>query len=86
MSHRRRVKHYRTQKGSRNHCEALSISEVTSKHKTAWSTLFKGMTLEQTIEELNTVWIDPRYKLVLVPSETLSIPLTHEGEEEHHGD
>lgn len=76
---RRKVKFNRsTGNKRRSQKEALSISEVSEKQVRAWETLFKGMTVEQMIEECNNVWIDPRYKLVIVKSETLAIPLEEE--------
>ncbi len=37
------------------------------KHE-AWHILFKNMTAQQIFEEINNIWIDPDYKIALVPT------------------
>lgn len=41
----------------------------TSCQERAFDRLFKGMSIEEAVAEINAVWIDPRFKLVLVTEE-----------------
>lgn len=35
------------------------------KRTKAWYTLFEGMTLEETVREINTIWLDPAYEIMI---------------------
>lgn len=35
------------------------------KRTKAWNTLFAGKTLEEIVEEINTIWLDPAYQILI---------------------
>lgn len=53
------------QGGTDNYPEG-NLVRVNAIRHAHWSALFKGDTpLDSIVEELNNVWIDPRYELIL---------------------
>ena len=39
---------------------------LNDRKKEAWEELFGGMTATEIIHELNTLWVDSRYRLVII--------------------
>lgn len=52
---------------SRRNREWIRTKSSRLKKKLAWDTLFGGMTLEKIVDQINEIWIDPNYRLVIVP-------------------
>jgi hypothetical protein len=64
--HKNRVtKHHRKPVALGGLTTKENISHVTHKRHNAWHTLFGAMTIEEIVEQLNDVWIDPEYKVKL---------------------
>ncbi len=43
------------------------FSKKNSKLRTAWQHLFKGLSMEEIVFQVNSTWIDPRFKLAAYP-------------------
>ena len=54
------------QQGGTNYFPSNNLKRVVKKRHAHWHSLFGGCrSLESIVKELNTVWIDPRYELVI---------------------
>jgi hypothetical protein len=55
----------RTREETERNGRWINVYESRKRKKRAWDTLFYGMNLEQILHEINTVWIDPDYELII---------------------
>jgi hypothetical protein len=67
-----RDKHHRRCKSRQGSDDNSNISSVPQHYHRAWHLLFENLTPHNIAEIINTVWIDPRYRLVVVRSKNES--------------
>lgn len=60
------TRHHRKNRANRGTDDESNISLVPRKKHESFHTLFSTMNTSQIAEELNKVWIDPTYELVVV--------------------
>lgn len=65
----------RTPRHERRMNEWVRTKKSRVKKKEAWRLLFGKDTLEEIVERINRVWIDPEYKLVLETYRALRVRL-----------
>ncbi len=60
------TRHHKRSRSQGGNNDLNNISHVSEVRHRAWHTLFSGdRSIESIVEELNRVWIDGRYKLVI---------------------
>lgn len=62
--------HHRRPRSIGGDSRPSNLSWVKRKKHCAWPTLFQSMTAQQIVTEINELWLDPRYKMVLIPQFT----------------
>lgn len=60
----------------RRTAEWIRNKKPRQENQVAWHELFGKMTLEQIVHDINTVWIDPAYKLVLGTRRVKEVTIT----------
>jgi len=60
---RRPTKHHRKPKSLGGSDDTRNVSIVSQKRHEAWHTLFQNKTIHEIVRELNSVWIDPDWKI-----------------------
>jgi len=52
---------------SRRDQEWVKAKDSRIRKQKAWNILFSDMTLEKIVQDMNRIWLDPDYELVIVP-------------------
>ena len=60
--------HHRWPKSKHGPTNRWNCCKVDAKRHNLWHCLFGNMTGEEIAEEVNRCWLDPRYKLIVVPN------------------
>jgi hypothetical protein len=62
------TRHHRLPKSRNGANDPPNVVKVPQSKHEAWHILFSNMTAQEVLEQMNDWWIDPRYKLCLVPT------------------
>ena len=62
-------RHHRRPRSQKGSGAPRNISRVSVLKHIAWHDLFGNMTAEEIVEEINRVWLDPDFFMVLVPKD-----------------